>query len=188
MPKLIVLPRQARDKHRESAQKERCVFLQSDALLLSDDTSLGTALLGPSTEEKRSFCYRLQRHATESMGSSWSEKDVAGKAMYAFEAVVHLLRALTTPVTPQDNELRGRNWNRGFERLRASLNPPWFAAFFAFWVLRRLHDEEYLQYMQPFPFGNPPLLAFCGGVPVGVAVWCITADGVRAAIAFIHLL
>ena len=41
------------------------------------------------------------------------------------EAVVHLLRALTTPVTPKDNELRGRNWNRGFERLRASVNPPY---------------------------------------------------------------
>ena len=69
--------------------------MQSDALLLSDDTSLATALLGPSTEEKRSFCYRLQRHATESMGSCWSEKDVAGKVMYAFEAVVHLTRGVT---------------------------------------------------------------------------------------------
>ena len=38
---------------------------------------------------------------------------------------MHLLRALTTPVTPKDNELRGRNWNRGFERLRASVNPPY---------------------------------------------------------------
>jgi len=57
--------------------------------------------------------------------------------MYAFESWVHLLRALTTPVTPKDNELKGANWNRGFERLRASVNPPFFAAFFAFWVLRR---------------------------------------------------
>ena len=58
---------------------------------------------------------------------------------------MHLLRALTTPVTPKDNELRGRNWNRGFERLRASVNPPyahsltqllWMSplTLFSFWI------------------------------------------------------
>ena len=28
---------------------------------------------------------------------------------------MHLLRALTTPVTPADDELKGDKWNRAFE-------------------------------------------------------------------------
>ena len=52
-----------------------------------------------------------------------------------------------------------------------------FATFFAFWVLRRLHDEQWMDYLQPFPWGNEPFLAFVCGLPVGVAVWFLTADG-----------
>lgn len=40
---------------------------------------------------------------------------------------------------------------------------------------------RYLEYMQPFPWGNPPFLAFCGGIPVGVLVWLITSEQVRYA-------
>jgi hypothetical protein len=113
---------------------------QSDAVV--GDETLGDALLGTPLKERRSCCYRFRNHATESMGSSWEQKDTLGRIMYAFEAVVHLLRAITTPVTPKDNELRGQNWNRGFQRLRASVNPSFFGAFLAFWVLRRMHDEQ----------------------------------------------
>ena len=113
---------------------------QSDALI--DDGNLGDALLGSPMEERRGCFYRCRHHATESMGSSWAEKDTMGRMMYAFEAVVHLLRAITTPVTPKDNELRGQNWNRGFQRVRAAVNPSFFSAFLAFWVLRRLYDEQ----------------------------------------------
>ena len=35
--------------------------------------------------------------------------------------------------------------------------------------------------MQPFPWGNPPFLAFCGGIPVGIIVWLITPEQVRYA-------
>ena len=52
-----------------------------------------------------------------------------------------------------------------------------FATFFAFWVLRRLHDEQWMDYLQPFPWGNEPFLAFVCGLPMGVAVWFLTADG-----------
>eukprot|EP01043_Picozoa_sp_COSAG02_P045692 COSAG02_NODE_4206_length_5626_cov_10.092619_2_plen_121_part_00 len=113
---------------------------QSDALI--GDENLGDALLGSPREERRGCLYRCRHHATESMGSSWEEKDTSGRMMYAFEAIVHLLRAITTPVTPKDNELRGQNWNRGFQRVRAAVNPSFFGAFLAFWVLRRLHDEQ----------------------------------------------
>ena len=58
-----------------------------------------------------------------------------------------------------------------------SLTARFFATFFAFWVLRRLHDEQWMDYLQPFPWGNEPFLAFVCGVPVGVAVWFLTADG-----------
>ena len=44
-------------------------------------------------------------------------------------------------------------------------------------MLRRLHDEQWMDYLQPFPWGNEPFLAFVCGVPVGVAVWFLTADG-----------
>lgn len=55
----------------------------------------------------RRFGYRMRWHATSSMGSAWEEKDWPGKAMFAFESWVHLLRAITTPVTPPDDELSG---------------------------------------------------------------------------------
>ena len=55
----------------------------------------------------RSFGYRMRWHATSSMGSAWEEKDWPGKAMFAFESWVHLLRAITTSVTPPDDELSG---------------------------------------------------------------------------------
>ena len=63
------------------------------------------------------------------------------------------------------------------ERTFCLLSVRFFATFFAFWVLRRLHDEEWMDYLQPFPWGNEPFLAFVCGVPVGVAVWFLTADG-----------
>jgi hypothetical protein len=37
------------------------------------------------------------------------------RAMYLYEAPLHLLRALTVPPTPDNTELARPHWNNGFE-------------------------------------------------------------------------
>jgi Ca2+/Na+ antiporter len=113
------------------------------------------------------------------MGSAWAEKSWDGKALYAFESLFHLLRSLTTPITPPVECLKGNKWNQGFERCTASLNPMCFSAFMAFWLMRRVYGDSYAERMAPwqFPSVGPlplPVACFVLTTPLGVGVWFLT--------------
>lgn len=86
----------------------------------------------------------------------------------------------------------GDKWNRGFERARAAVNLPFFAAFTCFWVVRRVHGNSYgedggqplrLGYVQDMELVGPiplPFFAFLICVPLGIAVWILCKDGMPA--------
>lgn len=133
-----------------------------------------------SEEERRQLGYRMLHYASESMGASWAEKGCLGRAMYVYEAPFHLLRALTVPVTPSDSHLSGREWNEGFERIRATLNIPFTASFLVFYCIRRVFEGDYLEKLTPWLspsllFLPLPLTVFVFTLPLCVPVWYLTA-------------
>ena len=68
-----------------------------------------------AAKTRRTCWHRCGHHASESMGSAWAEKGAWMRAMYLYEAPLHLLRALTVPLTPDNTELARPHWNNGFE-------------------------------------------------------------------------
>ena len=142
-------------------------------------TSVQAVEGAPDQQQGRGRCGSLQRRLVAA--TEWDELSRIERASFCFESIVHVLRGLTIPVIPEDDELSGPKWDTAFQRLRAVCAVPGCAAWMALYVERRVSDVDN-------EGGGGLSYIFVYGLPVSVFVllvnlpWCpivyhLTRDG-----------